>query len=78
MVMIVCKFVYWFLDEIEVLYEEMENYVVIKYVVFFMFIIMSKLLVCFNVKFFNVVVVEDLIICGDCVFGVVMNWVLVV
>lgn len=56
----------------------MEYYVVIiKYVVVFMFIILSKFLVWFNVKFFNVV--EDLVVWGCCVVGEVMNyWVLVV
>lgn len=75
--MIVRKPAHRFLDEIEVPYEEMENYVVIKHAALFTSTIMSKLLARPNVKLFNAVAAEDLIIRGDRVSGVVTNWALV-
>ncbi|KAG0583968.1 hypothetical protein KC19_3G175900 [Ceratodon purpureus] len=75
--MIVRKPAHRFLDEIEVPYEEMEDYVVIKHAALFTSTIMSKLLARPNVKLFNAVAAEDLIIRGDRVSGVVTNWALV-
>jgi thiamine thiazole synthase len=75
--MVVRKPAHRFLDEIEVPYEELENYVVIKHAALFTSTIMSKLLARPNVKLFNAVAAEDLIIRGDRVSGVVTNWALV-
>ena len=75
--MVVRKPAHRFLDEIEVPYEEMEDYVVIKHAALFTSTIMSKLLARPNVKLFNAVAAEDLIIRGDRVSGVVTNWALV-
>lgn len=75
--MIVRKPAHKFLDEIEVEYDEQENYVVIKHAALFTSTIMSKLLARPNVKLFNAVAAEDLIVKGNRVAGVVTNWALV-
>ncbi|GJY79501.1 thiamine thiazole synthase, chloroplastic-like protein [Tanacetum coccineum] len=66
-----------FLDELEIEYDEQEEYVVIKHAALFTSIIMSKLLARPNVKLFNAVAAEDLIIKGGRVGGIVTNWALV-
>lgn len=75
--MIVRKPAHKFLDEIEVEYDEQDNYVVIKHAALFTSTIMSKLLARPNVKLFNAVAAEDLIVKGNRVAGVVTNWALV-
>ncbi|KAI8886786.1 thiazole biosynthetic enzyme, chloroplastic [Backusella circina FSU 941] len=66
-----------FLDEIEVPYEEKENYVVVKHAALFTSTILSKILQRPNVKLFNATAVEDLIVKDKKVAGVVTNWTLV-
>ncbi|KAL8517005.1 hypothetical protein ACS0TY_015295 [Phlomoides rotata] len=51
-----------FLDELEIKYDEQEDYVVIKHAALFTSTIMSKLLARPNVKLFNTVAAEDLIV----------------
>ncbi|WOH11752.1 hypothetical protein DCAR_0831243 [Daucus carota subsp. sativus] len=75
--MIVRKPAHKFLDELEIEYDEQDNYVVIKHAALFTSTIMSKLLARPNVKLFNAVAAEDLIVRGDRVAGVVTNWALV-
>ncbi|XP_035544327.1 thiamine thiazole synthase 2, chloroplastic isoform X1 [Juglans regia] len=75
--MVVRKPAHRFLDELEIEYDEQENYVVIKHAALFTSTIMSKLLARPNVKLFNAVAAEDLIVKGDRVSGVVTNWALV-
>ncbi|KNA03940.1 hypothetical protein SOVF_204400 [Spinacia oleracea] len=75
--MIVRKPAHHFLDELEIDYDELENYVVIKHAALFTSTIMSKLLARPNVKLFNAVAAEDLIVKGGRVAGVVTNWALV-
>ncbi|XP_004496859.1 thiamine thiazole synthase, chloroplastic-like [Cicer arietinum] len=75
--MVVRKPVDLFLDEIEVDYDEREEYVVIKHVALFTSTILSKLLVRSNMKLFNAVAAEDLIVKEGRVGGVVTNWALV-
>nr|AAW66657.1 thiamine biosynthetic enzyme [Picrorhiza kurrooa] len=66
-----------FLDELEIAYDEQDDYVVIKHAALFTSTIMSKLLARPNVKLFNAVAAEDLIVKGGRVAGVVTNWALV-
>lgn len=66
-----------FLDELEIPYEEKENYVVVKHAALFTSTILSKLLMRPNVKLFNATAVEDLIVKNGKVSGVVTNWTLV-
>nr|GFB69360.1 thiamine thiazole synthase, chloroplastic-like [Tanacetum cinerariifolium] len=66
-----------FQDELEIEYDEQEDYVLIKHAALFTSTIMSKLLAHPTVKLFNAVVAEDLIIQEGRVTGVVTNWVLV-
>lgn len=66
-----------FLDELEIPYEEKENYVVVKHAALFTSTILSKLLMRPNVKLFNATAVEDLIVKQGKVAGVVTNWTLV-
>lgn len=66
-----------FLDELDIEYDEQDNYVVIKHAALFTSTIMSKLLARPNVKLFNAVAAEDLIVKGGRVGGVVTNWALV-
>ncbi|KAL7334963.1 thiamine metabolism-related protein [Mucor circinelloides] len=66
-----------FLDELEIPYEEKENYVVVKHAALFTSTILSKLLMRPNVKLFNATAVEDLIVKNGKVAGVVTNWTLV-
>ncbi|CAL0311336.1 unnamed protein product [Lupinus luteus] len=75
--MVVRKPAHRFLDELEIEYDEQEDYVVIKHAALFTSTIMSKLLARPNVKLFNAVAVEDLIVKGGRVGGVVTNWALV-
>ncbi|KAL9392708.1 hypothetical protein Peur_016628 [Populus x canadensis] len=75
--MIVRKPAHRFLDELEIEYDEADNYVVIKHAALFTSTIMSKLLARPNVKLFNAVAAEDLIVKGGRVSGVVTNWALV-
>ncbi|GJU61510.1 thiamine thiazole synthase, chloroplastic-like protein [Tanacetum coccineum] len=60
--MVVRKPAHHFLEELEIEYDEQEDYVVIKHAALFTSTIMSKLLACPNVKLFNAVAAEDLII----------------
>ncbi|GJX39902.1 thiamine thiazole synthase, chloroplastic-like protein [Tanacetum coccineum] len=66
-----------FQDELEIEYDEQEDYVVIKHAALFTSTIMSKLLARPNVKLFNAVAAKDLIIQEGRVAGVVTNWALV-
>ncbi|KAK3427138.1 hypothetical protein EUGRSUZ_F03433 [Eucalyptus grandis] len=75
--MVVRKPAHRFLDELEIEYDEQDNYVVIKHAALFTSTIMSKLLARPNVKLFNAVAAEDLIVKNDRVGGVVTNWALV-
>jgi thiamine thiazole synthase len=75
--MVVRKPAHRFLDELEIAYDELEHYVVIKHAALFTSTIMSKLLARPNVKLFNAVAAEDLIVRGERVAGVVTNWALV-
>ena len=75
--MVVRKPAHHFLDELEIEYDEQENYVVIKHAALFTSTIMSKLLARPNVKLFNAVAAEDLIVKEERVSGVVTNWALV-
>eukprot|EP00850_Spirogloea_muscicola_P004049 SM000017S02789 [mRNA] locus=s17:253227:254896:- [translate_table: standard] len=75
--MVVRKPAHRFLDELDIEYDEQENYVVIKHAALFTSTIMSKLLARPNVKLFNAVCAEDLIIKEGRVGGVVTNWALV-
>uniref|UniRef100_A0ACD5Z8T6 Uncharacterized protein n=1 Tax=Avena sativa TaxID=4498 RepID=A0ACD5Z8T6_AVESA len=75
--MVVRKTAHLFLDELNIPYDEQEDYVVIKHAALFTSTILSRLLTCPNVKLFNAVEVEDLIIKENHVAGVVTNWALV-
>ncbi|GJZ61180.1 thiamine thiazole synthase, chloroplastic-like protein [Tanacetum coccineum] len=75
--MVVRKPAHHFLEELEIEYDEQEDYVVIKHAALFTSTIMSKLLARPNVKLFNAVAAEDLIIQEGRVAGVVTNWALV-
>ncbi|CAL0332100.1 unnamed protein product [Lupinus luteus] len=75
--MVVRKPAHRFLEELEIEYDEQEDYVVIKHAALFTSTIMSKLLARPNVKLFNAVAAEDLIVKGGRVGGVVTNWALV-
>lgn len=75
--MVVRKPAHRFLDELEIEYDEADDYVVIKHAALFTSTIMSKLLARPNVKLFNAVAAEDLIVKGGRVAGVVTNWALV-
>ncbi|CEG62855.1 Putative Thiamine thiazole synthase [Rhizopus microsporus] len=66
-----------FLDELDIPYEEKEDYVVVKHAALFTSTILSKLLMRPNVKLFNATAVEDLIVKKNKVAGVVTNWTLV-
>lgn len=59
--MVVCKPAHLFLDELDVAYDEQEDYIVIKHTALFTSTIMSKILARPNVKLFNAVVAKDLI-----------------
>ncbi|PWA38140.1 thiamine thiazole synthase protein [Artemisia annua] len=75
--MVVRKPAHHFLDELEIEYDELEDYGVIKHASLFTSTIMSKLLARPNVNLFNAVGAEDLIIKEGRVGGVVTNWALV-
>lgn len=69
--MVVRKPAHLFLDELDIAYDEADDYVVIKHAALFTSTVMSRLLARPNVKLFNAVAVEDLIVkqgrrgCGD-------------
>lgn len=83
--MIMRKPAHLFLDELEIPYEDEEDYVVVKHAALFTSTVASKVLQFPNVKLFNAVAVEDLITRpvsnghpGEVtVAGVVTNWTLV-
>ncbi|XP_039119799.1 LOW QUALITY PROTEIN: thiamine thiazole synthase 2, chloroplastic-like [Dioscorea cayenensis subsp. rotundata] len=75
--MIVRKPAHLFLDELQIPYDEQENYVVIKHAALFTSTILSQILARPNVKLFNAVAAEDLIVKEGRVAGVVTNWALV-
>ncbi|KAK9155826.1 hypothetical protein Sjap_003306 [Stephania japonica] len=75
--MVVRKPAHRFLDELEIPYDEQEDYVVIKHAALFTSTIMSRLLARPNVKLFNAVAAEDLVVKEGRVGGVVTNWALV-
>jgi thiamine thiazole synthase len=75
--MVVRKPAHLFLDELNIEYDEQEDYVVIKHAALFTSTVMSRLLARPNVKLFNAVAVEDLIVKDSRVAGVVTNWALV-
>lgn len=75
--MVVRKPAHLFLEELDIEYDEQEDYVVIKHAALFTSTIMSKLLARPNVKLFNAVAAEDLIVKEGRVGGVVTNWALV-
>ncbi|KAM0952291.1 putative thiazole biosynthetic enzyme Thi4 family, FAD/NAD(P)-binding domain superfamily [Dioscorea sansibarensis] len=75
--MIVRKPAHLFLDELQIPYDEQENYVVIKHAALFTSTILSHILARPNVKLFNAVAAEDLIVKEGRVAGVVTNWALV-
>jgi len=62
------------LDELEITYEEKEDYVVVPHAALFTSTILSKVLQRPNVKLFNATAVEDLIVRDGRVAGVVTNW----
>ncbi|CAO3677253.1 unnamed protein product [Rhizopus stolonifer] len=66
-----------FLDELEIPYDEKDDYVVVKHAALFTSTILSKILLRPNVKLFNATAVEDLIVKNNKVAGVVTNWTLV-
>jgi thiamine thiazole synthase len=66
-----------FLDELEIPYDEKDDYVVVKHAALFTSTILSKILMRPNVKLFNATAVEDLIVKNNKVAGVVTNWTLV-
>lgn len=74
---VVHKPTHHFSDELEVEYDEKDDYVVIKHAALFTSTFMSKLLARPNVKLFNAVAAEDLIVKNGRVGGVVTNWALV-
>ncbi|GJZ99115.1 thiamine thiazole synthase, chloroplastic-like protein [Tanacetum coccineum] len=75
--MVVSKPAHHFQDELEIEYDEQEDYVVIKHAALFTSTVMSKLLARPNVNLFNAVAAEDLIIQEGRVAGVVTNRALV-
>ncbi|VAH82921.1 unnamed protein product [Triticum turgidum subsp. durum] len=75
--MVVRKPAHLFLDELNIEYDEQEDYVVIKHAALFTSTVLSRLLARPNVKLFNGVVVEDLVVKEHRVTGVVTNWALV-
>ncbi|XP_044973121.1 thiamine thiazole synthase 2, chloroplastic-like [Hordeum vulgare subsp. vulgare] len=74
--MVVRKPAHLLLDEINIEYDEQEDYVVIKHAALFTSTLLSRLLAQPNVKLFNAVVVEDLVVKENRVAGVITNWAL--
>jgi len=74
--MIVRKPAHLLLDELEIPYDEKENYVVVAHAALFTSTIISKVIKN-GVKLYNATAVEDLIIRDGVVGGVVTNWSLV-
>uniref|UniRef100_A0A8R7PXE4 Thiamine thiazole synthase 2, chloroplastic n=1 Tax=Triticum urartu TaxID=4572 RepID=A0A8R7PXE4_TRIUA len=74
--MVVRKPAHLFLDELNIEYDEQEDYVVIKHAALFTSTVLSRLLARPNVKLFNGVIVEDLLVKEHRVAGVVTNWAL--
>ncbi|CAK7893291.1 thiamine thiazole synthase [[Candida] anglica] len=80
--MVLRKPAQYFLDELEIEYEDEGDYVVVKHAALFMSTLLAKVLAFPNVKLFNATCVEDLITRKDesgqiRVAGVVTNWTLV-
>ncbi|KAJ3056044.1 triosephosphate isomerase [Rhizophlyctis rosea] len=75
--MVVRKPAHLFLDDLNIQYDEKENYVVLKHAGLFTSTILAKVIASSNVKLFNATSVEDLIIRNGTVAGVVTNWALV-
>ncbi|KAJ3043591.1 triosephosphate isomerase [Rhizophlyctis rosea] len=75
--MVVRKPAHLFLDDLNVEYEEKENYVILKHAGLFTSTILSKVIASSNVRLFNATSVEDLIVRDNTVAGVVTNWALV-
>ncbi|KAI8967910.1 thiazole biosynthetic enzyme, chloroplastic [Mycotypha africana] len=75
--MVVRKPAHKFLDELEIPYDEKDNYVVVKHAALFTSTCLAKVLARPNVKLFNATAVEDLIVKQNKVAGVVTNWTLV-
>ncbi|KAJ3003626.1 triosephosphate isomerase, partial [Thoreauomyces humboldtii] len=75
--MVVRKPAHLLLDDLNIQYDEKENYVVLKHAGLFTATILAKVLASPNVKLFNATSVEDFIIKGSVVTGVVTNWALV-
>lgn len=80
--MVVRKPAHQFLDELDIAYEEEENFVVVKHAALVTSTLLSKVLSSPNVKLFNAVAAEDLIVKENkegqrYVAGVVTNWTLV-
>jgi cysteine-dependent adenosine diphosphate thiazole synthase len=66
-----------FLTELDVPFEDKDNFVVVKHAALFTSTILSKVLRMPNVVMFNATAVEDLVVHGRRVTGVVTNWTLV-
>ncbi|KAI0247132.1 Thi4 family-domain-containing protein [Lactifluus subvellereus] len=66
-----------FLTELDVPFEDEDNFVVVKHAALFTSTILSKVLRMPNVIMFNATAVEDLVVHGRRVAGVVTNWTLV-
>jgi cysteine-dependent adenosine diphosphate thiazole synthase len=66
-----------FLTELDVPFEDEDNFVVVKHAALFTSTILSKVLRMPNVVMFNATAVEDLVVHGRRVTGVVTNWTLV-
>ncbi|KAJ9452775.1 Thiamine thiazole synthase 2 [Diplonema papillatum] len=79
--MVVRKPAHVLLDELEIPYDDKEDYVVVKHAALFTASVLRAVLLRDNVKLFNAVAVEDLLIKheegGAAVRGVVTNWSLV-
>eukprot|EP00210_Caulerpa_lentillifera_P007719 g7365.t1 len=80
--MVVRKPAHQFLDELEINYDEEENFVVVKHAALVTSTLLTKVLEAPNIRLFNAVAAEDLIVrenesLGKHVAGVVTNWTLV-
>jgi cysteine-dependent adenosine diphosphate thiazole synthase len=74
---VVCKPADHFLTELDVPFEDKDNFVLIKHAALFTSTILLKVLRMLNEVMFNVTVVGDLVVHGCCVTGVVTNWTLI-
>lgn len=80
--MVIRKPAHQFLDELQIDYDEEENFVVVKHAALVTSTLLAKVLEAPNVRLFNAVAAEDLIVresesLGKHVAGVVTNWTLV-